>query len=93
MADNTKQFRWSVTIQDGVDGWFQETLDVLVAGDLLWYPVAGPPEISTVPIRWWSLGVRREIEAPIDNGKKPRLRRKWSSKWGPPAIQFKVKGA
>ena len=49
MADNTKQFRWIVTIQGGLDGLFRDRPDIFVAGDLLWYPVEGHPEICTAP--------------------------------------------
>lgn len=41
IADNTKQFRWIVTIKEGMDWLFQDNPNVFVAGDLLWYPVAG----------------------------------------------------
>ncbi len=41
MADNTKQFRWIVTIKEGLEWLFQDHPDVFVAGDLLWYPVEG----------------------------------------------------
>ena len=49
MADNTTQFRWIVTIQGGLDALFRDNPDIFVAGDLLWYPVEGHPEISTAP--------------------------------------------
>jgi len=49
MADNTKQFRWIVTIQGNLDGWYRERPDVFVAGDLLWYPVEGHPEVRMAP--------------------------------------------
>jgi Uma2 family endonuclease len=49
MADNTTQFRWMVTIQGNLDAQFGGEPDVLVVGDLLWYPVKGHPEISTAP--------------------------------------------
>jgi hypothetical protein len=49
MADNTKQFRWIVTIQGGLDALFRDHPDIFVAGDLLWYPVEGHPEICTAP--------------------------------------------
>ena len=45
MADNTKQFRWIVTIQGGLDALLRANPQVFVAGDLLWYPVEGHPEI------------------------------------------------
>lgn len=49
MADNTKQFRWIVTIEGGLEAVFQDDPEVFVAGDLLWYPVEGVPEICTAP--------------------------------------------
>ena len=49
MADNTKQFRWIVTIQGGLDALFRADPQVFVAGDLLWYPVEGHPEICMAP--------------------------------------------
>ena len=49
MADNTKQFRWIVTIKEGLEALFAERDDVFVAGDLLWYPVEGHPEICQAP--------------------------------------------
>jgi Uma2 family endonuclease len=49
MADNTKQFRVIVTIQGGLDSLFHHDPAVFVAGDLLWYPVEGHPEIAAAP--------------------------------------------
>ena len=49
MADNTRQFRWIVTIQGGLDALFQGDPQVFVAGDLLWYPVEGRPHIRVAP--------------------------------------------
>ena len=49
IADNTKQFRWIMTIEGGLKSLFREHPDVFVAGDLLWYPVEGHPEICTAP--------------------------------------------
>lgn len=49
MADNTKQFRWIVTIQGGLDALFRNDPNVFVAGDLLWYPVEGMPSIRRAP--------------------------------------------
>ena len=46
MAENTVQFRWIVTIKEGLEKVFRQRPDVFVAGDLLWYPVEGHPEIS-----------------------------------------------
>lgn len=41
MADNTRQFRWIVTIKENLEILFAEDENVFVAGDLLWYPVEG----------------------------------------------------
>lgn len=41
MADNTKQFRWIVTIKENLEILFASRNDVFVAGDLLWYPIKG----------------------------------------------------
>lgn len=49
MADNTKQFRWIVTIHGGIDALFQNDPNVFVAGDLLWYPVEGSNTIRVAP--------------------------------------------
>lgn len=49
MADNTKQFRWIVTVQGGLDAVFRDEPDVFVAGNLLWYPVEGNNTIRIAP--------------------------------------------
>ncbi len=49
MADNTKQFRWIVVIEQNLEWWFANDADVFVAGDLLWYPVEGNNRLSTAP--------------------------------------------
>jgi Uma2 family endonuclease len=45
MANNTKQFRWIVVIQQNLDWLFANDPNVFVAGDLFWYPVEGKPNI------------------------------------------------
>jgi Uma2 family endonuclease len=49
MADNTKQFRWIVTIKENLELLFSDNPDVFVAGDLLWYPVEGSSTIRQAP--------------------------------------------
>jgi Uma2 family endonuclease len=49
MADNTKQFRWIVVLQQNLDWLFADDPNVFVAGDLLWYPVEGSPTIRIAP--------------------------------------------
>ena len=49
MSDNTLQFRWIVTLQGGLDALFRADPNVFVAGDLLWYPVEGRPDLRVAP--------------------------------------------
>jgi Uma2 family endonuclease len=49
MADNTKQFRWIVLIKENLEYLFIEDETVFVAGDLLWYPVEGRPDVRVAP--------------------------------------------
>jgi Uma2 family endonuclease len=49
MADNTKQFRWIVTIKEGLEALFINNPLVFVAGDLFWYPVESHSEIVQAP--------------------------------------------
>lgn len=46
MADNTVQYQYIITIQVGLDALLPHDF---VAGDLLWYPVQGRPDISIAP--------------------------------------------
>jgi Uma2 family endonuclease len=49
MADNTLQFRWITVVQGNLAALFADRPDVFVAGDLLWYPVEGRPDIRRAP--------------------------------------------
>ncbi|WP_089722169.1 Uma2 family endonuclease [Candidatus Entotheonella palauensis] len=49
MADNTLQFQWIVTLKEEIGVLFRDHPDVFVAGDLLWYPVEGRPDIRVAP--------------------------------------------
>lgn len=49
MAENTLQYDWIVKITGGLRRLFANDPNVFVAGDLLWYPVEGHPEICTAP--------------------------------------------
>ena len=49
LADNTRQFRWIMTIQGGLDAQHLDDLNVFVAGNLLWYPVEGDNKIRVAP--------------------------------------------
>ena len=49
IADNTKQFRWIVTIKENLEILFADIVDVFIAGDLLWYPVEEKNKLCQAP--------------------------------------------
>jgi len=49
MAESTEHYQWIVTIAGGLEALFKDDENVFVAGDLLWYPVKGKPEIRRAP--------------------------------------------
>jgi Uma2 family endonuclease len=49
MADNTRQLEWIVLLFSNISAFFAERDDVFVAGNLLWYPVEGEPEVQIAP--------------------------------------------
>lgn len=49
MSDNTKQFRWIVTIKENLEWLFANDPNVFIAGDLLWYPVEGDNKTRVAP--------------------------------------------
>jgi Uma2 family endonuclease len=49
MSDNTKQFRWIVTIKENLEILFADDPTVFVAGNLLWYPVEGRNNLCQAP--------------------------------------------
>ena len=49
MADYTKQFELIVEIKKGLDLLYINEPNVLIAGDLFWYPVQGQSKIVTAP--------------------------------------------
>lgn len=49
MSDNTKQFRWIVTIKENLEIIFASDPNVFIAGDLLWYPVEGNNRLCQAP--------------------------------------------
>jgi len=56
IADNTKQLETVVYLYDNLCALFAEREDVFVAADLLWYLVAGRPDIRTAPDVMVALG-------------------------------------
>jgi Uma2 family endonuclease len=49
LSDNTKQLRWIVVLYGNLAALFDDRPDVFVAGNLLWYPVQGKPEVRNAP--------------------------------------------
>jgi Uma2 family endonuclease len=49
MSDNTKQFRWIVTIKDNLELLFASDPNVFIAGDLLWDPVEDHNNLCQAP--------------------------------------------
>ncbi len=56
MADNTQQFRWIVLLKENLECLYANNPNVFVAGDLLWYPLEGHPEIRVAPDVMVALG-------------------------------------
>ena len=49
MSDNTEQFRWIVMIKENLEVMYAASMDVFVAGDLLWYPIEGDNKTRYAP--------------------------------------------
>ncbi|MBD2481595.1 Uma2 family endonuclease [Planktothrix sp. FACHB-1365] len=56
MADNTKQFRWIVVIEQNLEQLYANDPNVFIAGDLFWYPVEGRNTIVQAPDVMIALG-------------------------------------
>lgn len=56
IADTALQLRWIVMIQANLEWLFVNDPHVLVAGDLLWYPVEGNPKICCAPHTFIAFG-------------------------------------
>jgi Uma2 family endonuclease len=56
MADNTEQFQWIVLLKENLECLFAQDANIFVAGDLLWYPVEGHPEIRVAPDAMVAIG-------------------------------------
>ena len=49
LAVNTTHYDYLTLIKSGLECLFADRADVFVAGDLLWYPVQGRPDITQGP--------------------------------------------
>lgn len=81
MADNTKQFSWIVLLKENLECLFADNPNVFVAGDLLWYPVEGKPDIRIAPDILVALGRPKG-----DRGSY----RQWLENNQPPQVVFEI---
>lgn len=49
MAENTRQFRWIVTLAGNLAALFRDRPDVFVCGNQFWYPREGEPDVRVAP--------------------------------------------
>jgi Uma2 family endonuclease len=49
LAENTRQFRWIVTLASNLAALFRDRSDVFVSGNQFWYPVQSEPEVRAAP--------------------------------------------
>ncbi|MBE9179566.1 Uma2 family endonuclease [Oculatella sp. LEGE 06141] len=81
VADNTRQFRWIVVIQQNLEWLFADYPEVFVAGDLLWYPVEGNNKLCTAPDVMVALGRPKG-----DRGSY----KQWEENNMPPQVVFEI---
>jgi Uma2 family endonuclease len=82
VADNTKQYRWIVTIHGNLDCMYAADDHVFVAADLLWYPVEGQPRICTAS----------DVLVAFDRPKGDRgSYRQWLENHQPPDVMFEIR--
>jgi Uma2 family endonuclease len=81
MSDNTLQFRWIVLFKENLECLFANDPQVFIAGDLLWYPVDGHPEIRVAPDAMVVFGRPKG-----DRGSY----RQWQEDQIPPQVVFEV---
>ena len=81
MSDNTKQFRWIVTIKENLEILFANILDVFVTGDLLWYPVQGNNKIRQAPDAMVVLGRPKGDRGSYQQWKEDNI---------PPQVAFEI---
>ncbi|MEB3295803.1 MAG: Uma2 family endonuclease [Synechococcales bacterium] len=81
LANNTEQFEIIMNIKGNLDLLFAQDPNVLVAGDLFWYPIEGNPTIKYAPDILVALG-------------RPKARRysykQWTENNQPPQVVFEI---
>ncbi|WP_337173103.1 Uma2 family endonuclease [Paludisphaera sp.] len=77
MAESTTQFRWIVTIKEGLDALFAAYPNVFVAGDLLWYATKGDKTDVMAPdamvVFGRPKGDRRSYREWVEDGVVPQV--------------------
>ncbi len=87
MADNTKQFRWIVVIQQNLEWLFADNPNVFVAGDLLWYPVEGDNKTRVAP----NIRVAPNVMVIFGRPKGDRgSYKQWEEENIPPQVVFEI---
>ncbi|MEA5506809.1 Uma2 family endonuclease [Halotia wernerae UHCC 0503] len=81
MADNTEQYRWIVLIKENLEILLANNDNVLIAGDLLWYPVRSQLITPTAP----------DVMVVFGRPKgKRRSYRQWQEDNIPPQVVFEI---
>jgi hypothetical protein len=70
MAENSRQFRWIVTLAGNLTALFRDDENVFVCGDQFWYPVEGEPEIRIASDVYAVFGRPKGTGPPTDSGKR-----------------------
>lgn len=81
MADNMTQARYMALLRGGIDAAFKDRADVLVAMDLLWYPVQGRSDLVVAPDVMVVLGRPRGDR---------RSYKQWTEADTPPQVVFEI---
>src|SRR5262249_58558388 len=82
MSDNMKQWEVMVYLKQGFDRLFADRPDVLVASDLLWYPVEGHPEIRQAPDVLVAFGRPKGLRGSY---------KQWEEGGHPPDVVFEIR--
>jgi Uma2 family endonuclease len=89
MADNTKQFRWIVTIKENLEWLFADDPNVFIAGDLLWYPVEGDNKTCQAPDTMVVFG-RPKGDSLRDSFASRGSYKQWQEDNIPPQVVFEI---
>ena len=81
IADNSIQFSYITTFKGGFDIMYADDSNIFIAGDMLWYPVEGHPEIRTAPDVMIALGRPKH-----DRG----CYKQWEEGYAPPQVVFEI---